>query len=196
MYKNEKSCGEFGLQSFIDELNLVFQSDFDDIKKKKDELIQRLRNCIMDRLYEQQYFVNSNKFTTDHYNIIKVYYDFYTKINDYFDELYILILSGKAAIKKLKNKGNFTNALFLEIKNPNLPNEKDEKDENLNIIEYLPFTDVNQDTSYLYHLDLGKKTMSKYNIDILKKNKVNWSKNPTIKYISSEIKRREKELGL
>jgi hypothetical protein len=155
----------------------------------------------MDRLYEQQYFINSNnKAVADHYNIIKVYYDFYTKIIDYFDELYILILSGKASIKKLKNKGNFTNVLYLEIKNPHVLNkeEKDEKDiyENLNIIEYLPFTDVNQDTSYLYDLDLGKKKMSRYNQDILKKNTVSWSKNPTIKYISDEIKKREKDLGL
>jgi hypothetical protein len=176
-YKNQDSCSQFGIQSFIDEFILICNNDYEDIEKMKDKLIIRLKTCIMDRLYEQQYFIGNNEHIKNHVNIIKVYFDLYSKLNDYFDVLYILILSGKGKIKKFKNKGNFTNSLYLEI---------DGK-------ELLPFTDVDQDLSYLYKLDLGKSKMSKYNMEILIQNTVDWSENHTIKNISDEIKKRDLE---
>lgn len=147
----------------------------------KDKLIKRLKTCIMDRLYDQQYFSGNSDHIKNHLNIIKVYFDLYTKLNDYFDVLYILILNENAKIKKLKNKGNFTNALFLEIDRIDVKDGK----------ELLSFSDVDQDLSYLYKLDLGKEKMSKYNKNILKQNTVDWSENPTIKYILDEIKKRD-----
>jgi len=151
------------------------------IDEMKDKLIKRLKTCIMDRLYDQQYFSGNSDHIKNHLNIIKVYFDLYTKLNDYFDVLYILILNENAKIKKLKNKGNFTNALFLEIDRIDVKDGK----------ELLSFSDVDQDLSYLYKLDLGKEKMSKYNKNILKQNTVDWSENPTIKYILDEIKKRD-----
>lgn len=184
-YKRDESCSRFGIQSFIDEFNLICSSDPEEVDKMKENLFDRLKRCILERLYEQQYFMDtsfdSEIHIDNHYKIIKVYFDFYTKLNEYFDVLYILILAGGTSIKKLKNKENFTNALYLEIEG-----EDGKK-------ELLPFTDVNQDTRYLYSLDLGKKKMSKYNINILSQNKVDWSKNPTIKFVLDEIKKRDLE---
>jgi hypothetical protein len=184
-YKNEKSCSQFGIQSFIDELVSICNSDFEKVDEMKKKLIERLQVCIIDRLYDQQYFANKedSDHIKNHYNIIKVYFDLFVKLTEYFDVIYVLILSGKGVIKKLKNKGNFTNALFLEI-DMSSDKEKNRK-------EIIPFTDVNQDTSYLYNLDLGKLKMSKYNISILKENEVDWNKIPIINNILQEIKKQK-----
>lgn len=179
-YKDENSCSQFGLKSFIDELVFISNSEPEYVDELRENLIKRLKICIMDRLYDQQYFVKEEEtqHIKNHYNIIKVYFDLYMKLNDYFDVIYVLLLSKTARIKKLKNQGNFTNALFLEI-----DTEKGKK-------ELIPFTDINQDTSYLYNLDLGKTKMSKYNISILKQNIVDWNKFPSIKIVLEEIKNR------
>lgn len=181
-YKSDESCSRLGIKSFIDEFNLICNSDPEEVDKMKEIFFNRLRTCIIERLYEQQYFTtdSSDIHLDNHYKIIKVYFDLYSKLNEYFDVLYILMVAGGTSIKKLKNKGNFTNALYLEI----------EGDKGK---ELLPFTDVNQDTKYLYNLDLGKRRMSKYNINILSQNKVDWSKNPTINFVLNEIKKRELE---
>jgi hypothetical protein len=179
-YKGKDSCSNFGLQSFIDEFVLICKSDSDDIKDMKDRLIGRLKVCIMDRLYDQKYFSGDDEHIKNHFNIIKVYYDLYIKLKKYFDVLYVFILSGKGKIIKLKNTGNFTNSLFLEIIN------KDDSKK-----EFLPFTDINQDLSYLYKLEVGKEEMTKYNREILNKNITDWSTHPDIIKISYEIKKRE-----
>jgi len=183
-YKEENSCSKFGLKSFIDELFLICNSDTEKVDEMKKKLIERLQICIIDRLYDQQYFSkqSDSEHIKNHYNIIKVYFDLFVKLTEYFEVIYVLILSEKGVIKKLKNQSNFTNALFLEIdmSNENRENKK----------EIIPFTDINQDTSYLYNLDLGKLKMSKYNISILKKNEVDWNKIPIINGILQEIKKR------
>ena len=86
VYKRNKSCG-IGLQSFIDELNTGITEDTmiqpTDIKNR---ILKRLKTCINDRLIEQDSFVKGkiNQNVIDHLNIIKVYYDLYSKLKSYF----------------------------------------------------------------------------------------------------------------
>jgi len=127
--------------------------------------MRRLSICINDRLYEQRNFAGRSFDIKNHLNIIKVYYDFYVKLDQYFSVLSDLYFTGEARIKKFTNQGNFTNSVFLEFENGDL----------------LPFTDIDQDTNYLYNLDVTRNFMTRHNNRILNMNTVDWSNNIIIK---------------
>ena len=162
-YKRDVSCSVRGIQSFIDEFNDITSTD--DPENYKETLMRRLAICINDRLYEQRNFTGRSFDIKNHLNIIKVYYDFYVKLDQYFSVLSDLYFTGEARIKKFTNQGNFTNSVFLEFENGDL----------------LPFTYVDQDTNYLYNLDVTRNFMTRHNNRILNMNTVDWSNNIIIK---------------
>lgn len=173
-YKRDKSCSKNGIQSFIDQIN----SNSINLKKN---ILDRLKTCINDRIYEQQFFVNNDKTYQDHLNIIKVYYDFYVKLEKYFFLLNILIGVKEAKIIKQQNKGNFNHSICLELKNG----------------EIIQFTDILQDTSHLTKLDFSKNFDSEQNKILLNQNIPDWLENDNIKffikYVESTIKEKKQE---
>lgn len=175
-YKRDKSCSKNGLQSFIDELNNEILSD-GDLKTLKYNILKRLKFCINDRLYEQQFIENKDdEFTQDHLNIIKVYYDFYSKLSKYFVLISILIFTKKGVLKKQKYNKNFKNFIILELDNG----------------DKLYFTDVSQDTSYLNDLDFSKNFCTSYNDSILERNTVDWEENDFIYNFQKQIEQKLK----
>lgn len=167
-YKRINSCGN-GLQTFIDQLNSLnfLNLTEDDIKKN---ILNRMKTCINDRLHEQQKFVNKDKSYQDHLNIIKIYYDFYVKIEKYFTLLNILISSGEAKIIKQEANGSFNHSVALELKK-----------------EFIQFTDISQDTSYLSNLDFTKKFDFDHNLKLLNQNIPDWLENDKIKFFIKYI---------
>lgn len=163
-YKKNNSCSKNGIQSFIDQLNSKEVN-------LKQNILYRLKTCINDRLYEQQFFTNKDKSFQDHLNIIKVYYDFYLKLEKYFFLLNILITSGEAKIIKQENKGSFNHSIGLELKNK----------------EVIQFTDILQDTSYLINLDFSKNFNFDQNQILLNQNVPDWLENDNIKYFIKYI---------
>jgi hypothetical protein len=184
-YKREKSCSRNGIQSFIDQLNMGVKSQNIELKDLKKNILDRLKLCINDRLYEQQFFIDNNHddYIQDHLNIIKVYYDFYVKLEKYFFLLNILITSDEVRIIKQENKGNFNHSIALELKNKDI----------------VQFTDVLQDTSYLNDLDFSKNFHVSQNENLLNQNIPDWLENDKIyffiKYIENllEDKKQEEE---
>lgn len=177
-YKREKSCGRNGIQSFIDQLNIGLRSQNIDFSNLKKSILDRLKLCINDRLYEQQFFIDPDsdsdsdvKNVQDHLNIIKVYYDFYVKLEKYFFLLNILISSSEARIIKQEKKGNFNHSIGLELKSK----------------EVIQFTDLLQDTSYLNDLDFSKNFHVYQNENLLHKNIPDWLENDKIKFFIKYI---------
>lgn len=175
-YKREKSCSRNGIQSFIDQLNTGLRSQNIDLKDLKKSILDRLKLCINDRLYEQQFFINNIpdydvKNVQDHLNIIKVYYDFYVKLEKYFFLLNVLITSDEARIIKQENKGNFNHSIGLELKSKDV----------------IQFTDVLQDTSYLNDLDFSKNFHVSQNENLLNQNIPDWLENDKIKFFVKYI---------
>jgi hypothetical protein len=177
-YKRNKSCSQLGIKSFIDELTDGILNGEIPLENLKFNILRRLQLCINDRLYEQQYIHDSenNKNVQDHLNIIKAYYDFYIKINQYFLLIVFLIYSGETHLKKIHHK-NFKHSVALEFKNG----------------EILPFTDLSQDTSYLSDLDFSKNLCTSYNSSILNQYLSNWELNDNIKDFLIEIDNIERQ---
>jgi hypothetical protein len=177
-YKRNKSCSQLGIKSFIDELTDGIVNGEIPLENLKFNVLKRLRLCINDRLYEQQYIHESEdeKNVQDHLNIIKAYYDFYIKIDQYFLLIVFLIYSGEAQLKKIRHK-NFKHSVALEFKNG----------------EILPFTDLSQDTSYLSELDFSKNLCTSYNSSILNQYLFDWELNDNIKDFLVEIDNIEKQ---
>jgi hypothetical protein len=178
-YKREKSCSPNGLQSFIDEFTegVLNRINFDILR---DNLLRRLKICINDRLYEQQFYLIDNiddPNYKNHLNIIKSYYDFYLKLKKYFMILVSLVYSGEGRLEKLEYHNNFNHSVILVLKNSD--NE---------ISDILPFTDTSQDTSYLHNLDFSKNICTSYNQSLLNTNITDWSDNDIIIQLEEVIK--------
>lgn len=172
-YKREKSCSPLGLQSFIDQItNGIIDAELE-LEMLKHNVLRRLKLCINDRLYEQQFIENSKtnkKNIRDHLNIIKAYYDFYIKLDKYFLLVFFLIYTKEAELYKIPNK-NFKHSVAFIFKNGDI----------------LPFTDIFQDTSYLFDLDFSKNFCTSYNTALLNQNTYDWEKNEMIKEFIEEI---------
>jgi methyl-accepting chemotaxis protein len=170
-YKRQKSCSPEGINSFIKEI----MNNLDKINTTnfRHNFLKRLQLCINDRLYEQQKIMSNDRFTIDHLNIIKIYYDFFVKIRDYFSEISMILKMGEGKIIKIKNVGNFNHAVFIEFDDGDL----------------LPFTDIYQDTTYLINLDFSKNIIVPHNKKILDTNTIDWSQNDKIKEYTNALKK-------
>jgi len=176
-YKREKSCSPNGIQSFIDEITEGILSD-SDLNVLKNNVLKRLKLCINDRLYEQQFIETKedDEFIQDHLNIIKIYYDFYQKLSQYFILIAVFIFTKKGNLKKKKYNKNFKNSIVLELENGDI----------------LYFTDVKRKSSYLQDLDFSKNFCTSYNSEILNRYSIDWENNDYIREFQREIEEKVK----
>ena len=189
-YHEEDSCGKDDLLGFIKEIQDGIDNNKDAFDIEED-VLRRLTRCINDRFEYQNFFTKKtkiSKITQDHINIIKVYYDFYVKLQRYFPIILILLTDKLVSIIQAdyydRHNNSYNHTLWLSFNKQK---------------EMIPFTQVSEDPSYLLKLDFSEDFESDYNQSILNKYVPDWTRyniwmnNPYVKDFEDILKEREQD---
>lgn len=190
-YHKANSCGKDDLIGFVKEIQDGIDNNKDEFDIEQD-VISRLITCINDRFEYQKYFSTKkskkSKIIQDHINIIKVYYDFYVKLQRYFPILLILLSDKIVSIIQAdyydKNNNSYNHTLWLSFNK-----EK----------EMIPFTQISEDPSYLLKLDFSQDFDSDHNQSILDKYVPDWTQyhiwmnSPYVKNFEDILREKEQD---
>ena len=185
-YHKADSCGEDDLLGFIKEIQDGIDNNKDAFDIEQD-VLSRLIRCINDRFEFQdkkskttlklnKQKKKTSKIIQDHINIIKVYYDFFVKLQRYFPILILLLSDKLVSIVQYdyydKSINSYNHTLWLLFNKEN---------------EIIPFTQISVDPSYLLDLNFSEDFDSKHNESILNKYIPDWTQykpwinNPDVK---------------